>query len=90
MYLSFVIVKGIYDYNHLLFENDEIPVTHYNRCVGIFKGLLISITSLHVLWFVILLRILLKVITKGETHDLSEHKNGEDQLSVKSNKNKTL
>jgi ceramide synthetase len=88
--LPFVIVKGIFDTCHLLYENEDIPATYYSKILVVFKGLLISITSLHVLWFVILLRILLKVITKGETHDLSEHKNGEDQLNVKSNKNKTL
>ena len=47
--------------------------------LAIFKVLLIGITTLHVFWFLILIRILYRLVMKGERHDLSEHKQGEEQ-----------
>lgn len=76
--LPFVIVKGVFDYNSRLYEVESlINVKHYFLMLPAFEGLLLGITSLHGFWFLILVRILFRLVVKGERHDLSEHKHGE-------------
>jgi len=80
--LPFVIVKGVFDHDH---EVQSFHIIHHVMALAIFKVLLIGITILHVFWFLILIRILYRLVMKGERHDLSEHKQGEDQCGVTKN-----
>jgi hypothetical protein len=45
--------------------------------------LLGGLIALHIMWFFILLRIGWTLVCKGEAHDYSEHKNGENQTDKK-------
>jgi hypothetical protein len=74
--LPFVIVKGVFDHDH---EVKAFHKIHHVMGLAIFKLLLIGITTLHVCWFLILIRILYRLVMKGERHDLTEHKQGEEQ-----------
>jgi acyl-CoA-dependent ceramide synthase len=78
--LPFVIVKGVFEYNTCVFGTDKISedMHYYIIAILIFKVLLIGITILHVFWFLIMIRILYRLVTKGDRHDLSEQKQGED------------
>lgn len=83
--LPFVIVKGVFDYASRLHEVETlIDAKYYMILFPVFKGLLLGITSLHVFWFMILVRILLRLVMKGERHDLSEHKQGENETDNES------
>ena len=84
--LPFVIVKGVFDYNNCVFETKTSDDMHYYIiAILIFKALLIGITTLHVFWFLILIRIFYRLAMKGERHDLSEYKQGEEPLDVTKN-----
>lgn len=82
--LPLYIVKSVFTDSHraLSFEEGGVHERHYNVMILTFKMLLVGITSLHVFWFAVLMRIFLKLLLKGERHDLSEHKYGEDQSSI--------
>lgn len=82
--LPLYIVKSVFTESHraLSFEDGGVHERHYNVMIPVFRILLVGITSLHVFWFAILMRIFLKLLLKGERHDLSEHKHGEDQSSI--------
>jgi hypothetical protein len=54
------------------------PFYYHLAYLTVFKILLLSIFFLHIVWFIILVRIALRLALKGEAHDLSEHKKGED------------
>lgn len=87
--LPLYIVRSVFTDSHraLPFEEGGIHERHYNVMIPVFKLLLVGITSLHVFWFAILMRIFLKLLLKGERHDLSEHKHGEDQSTIPIGKN---
>ncbi len=80
--LPFVIIKGALFDSHVMYLEGPMHVMFYRMYIPFFHFLLIGITSLHVFWFVILLRIGFRLVMKGERHDLSEHKQGEDQEGV--------
>jgi len=78
--LPLVIIRTV------LFEGNShvgmIPLgsLYYHRAyLSIFQVLLLSIFSLHIVWFIILVRIALRLALNGEAHDLSEYKKGELQ-----------
>lgn len=77
--LPFVIIKSSLFDAKILNTEGTMHDVHFHMYVPPFKLLLISINLLHVIWFAILLRIGYRLVTKGERHDLSEHKQGEDQ-----------
>jgi hypothetical protein len=54
------------------------PFYYHLAYLTVFKILLLSIFFLHIVWFIILVRIAVRLALKGEAHDLSEHKKGED------------
>jgi len=70
--LPFVIIKGTFEHSPILCKTDQ-------ALVSIFQALLVVITCLHAFWFVILIRMGYRLVAKGERHDLTEHKQGEDQ-----------
>ena len=77
--LPLVVIKSVlYDSPVLIAAIPSDPLYHVTY-LTVFKLLLIAIFSLHGLWFVILVRIALRLALKGEAHDLSEHKKGENQ-----------
>ena len=68
------------NYQYLVVEGILDPALH-EAYYAFFYLLLASLVLLHVTWFLILLRIGWTLVSKGETHDYSEHKNGEKQKS---------
>jgi hypothetical protein len=86
--LPFVILKSsIYD-GHLVLETGVTPLDCFVVYRSFFVALLIAIVMLHAAWFSMFIQMGYLLIFKGETHDLSEHKKGEDQ-SIVSNGAKT-
>jgi hypothetical protein len=76
-------------YNSVLYETwwvcesgviDPIYYAHYKPIFVILIGMLIL---LHLAWFTMFLQMGWVIISKGEAHDLSEHKKGEHNLSPK-------
>ena len=83
--LPFVIIKGVYEFSDVLYLEENMDVLQYCMIINVgFKNLLCGITMLHAFWFFILVRIGYRLVTKGERHDLSEHKQGEDYVEKKS------
>ncbi len=78
--LPFIIIKSVFVHSHLMIV-DGISQAICFMYIPLFQFLLIAITGLHVFWFGILVRIGYRLVTKNETHDLSEHKQGETQGS---------
>eukprot|EP00804_Cyclotella_cryptica_P021521 CCRYP_005833-RA/>CCRYP_005833-RA protein AED:0.26 eAED:0.26 QI:0/-1/0/1/-1/0/1/0/266 len=77
-------------FRSLLLESYEFLVVQgtmdpafYSMHVVPFTYLLGGLISLHIMWFFILLRIGWTLVSKGEAHDYSEHKDGEDQTDKK-------
>lgn len=89
--LPFYVVKSVFTDSHraLPFEHGGLYERHYDVIIPVFQILLIGITSLHIFWFAILMRIFLKLLLKGERHDLSEHKQGEDQYTIPASAKRT-
>jgi len=85
--LPLVIVKGVFDLSHVMYLEGSMDVRHYKMYLCLFKGLFVAITSLQFFWFFLLVRILYRLVMKGERHDLTEHKQGEDQGVPVQNKN---
>lgn len=81
----FYIYKGIVQNAHKLYTegvNDERFIRMY---IGFFYGLLAAIIALHLVWFVMFLKMGYYLVNKGEAHDLSEHKQGEKTEPIKKN-----
>ncbi len=76
----FVIIKSTFVHSPLIIV-DGISQAMHHMYIPLFQLLLIAITGLHVFWFGILIRIGYRLLTKNETHDFSEHKQGEHQGS---------
>lgn len=79
--LPFVIFRSIIYETHLVCASG-FPFDVYRMWYPIFFALMVSIIALHVHWFIMLIRIGWILCKKGETHDLTEHKTGEDQTST--------
>jgi len=83
-------------YRSILFESQMthtvgfIDRTYYEMYSPPFFVLVGLIVALQVFWFFIMIKIGIVLIKKGETHDLTEHKKGENQgLAVASTTKKT-
>ena len=76
----FVICRSVVteSYVHMVKNGPMDPALHDAYYI-MFYMLLAALVFLHVTWFLILLRIGWTLVSKGETHDYSEHKNGEKQ-----------
>lgn len=79
----FYIYRSVLFETHLVLLTKEalagtgVTVLQYYCYKFIFVVLIGALLVLHVVWFFLLVRILLLLALKGETQDLSEHKNGE-------------
>ncbi len=80
--LPFVIFKGIIDHSELAYTTGSCTKQFHDMYVLIFYGLLSAIIALHLVWFTMFIKMGYLLINKGEAHDLSEHKKGEEQSSV--------
>ena len=60
-------------------EKGTLDPALHEAYFAFFYFLLGSLVLLHITWFIILLRIGWTLVSKGETHDYSEHKKGEKQ-----------
>ncbi|KAL7460609.1 hypothetical protein ACHAXS_001053 [Conticribra weissflogii] len=76
----FIICKSVLleSYEYLVVQSHVDPAL-YEACYLFFNALLGCLVLLHVTWFLILLRIGWTLVSKGERHDYSEYKSGEDQ-----------
>jgi len=77
--LPFVMLKSVVTESHLVCSSGKIPLDMYHMWYPLFFGMMVSIIALHVHWYIILIRIGWHLLNKGEAHDLTEHKQGEDQ-----------
>mmetsp|Transcript_15612 Transcript_15612/g.23772 ORF Transcript_15612/g.23772 Transcript_15612/m.23772 type:complete len:430 (-) Transcript_15612:323-1612(-) len=79
----FYIIGTIFEYGYLL-ELLRIahPLTYRVHNFHI-TSLLILIALLHLVWFMMFVRMGYLLVSKGEAHDLSEHKKGEKQNIVR-------
>jgi hypothetical protein len=85
--LPFMIMKSILTESPSLYlPSGELDPLVYHMHLPIFKMLISGLISLHAFWFFIIARIGWYLVNKGETHDLSEHKQGEDQGTVQKHK----
>jgi len=76
----FVICRSVLveSYEYLVLKGTMDPALH-QACYLLFYSLMGALVFLHLTWFLILLRIGWTLVSKGERHDLSEHKDGEKQ-----------
>lgn len=77
--LPFVIYKSVLYESWMVCQSgivDPIYYVHYRPFFVVLVGLLIT---LHLAWFTMFLQMGWVLISKGEAHDLSEHKKGEQQ-----------
>jgi TLC domain len=77
--LPWIIYRAILYQSHFLLESGALPPLIYCAYRPLFVlgiGLLIL---LHTSWFCMFIRMGMLIVKKNETHDLSEHKKGEDQ-----------
>lgn len=76
----FVIYRSVLFESYMLVSHEGIDPIYYYAYRPFFFTLIGLILLLHVAWFGMFLRMGYLLIRKNETHDLSEHKGGEDQL----------
>lgn len=89
--LPFVIFKSILSESHMLTLSGAMHPLMFRAYHFFFTTLVGSIILLHIFWFFIILRIGWRLLRKGETHDLTEHKKGEaEMLKIGSRKTLTL
>lgn len=87
--LPFTIVRSVLTQSqHVLDPPSDVPHDCYVVYQGLFKVLLMLIVLLHTLWFWMFIQMGYYLVFKGETHDLSEHKKGEDQKAVPNGREK--
>lgn len=86
--LPFVIYNAILTQSHWVCS-DIVPVSSYAVYRHFFYVLVFVLILLHAIWFLMFLQIFATFVRKNECHDLSEHKNGEQQSPAKSNRKKT-
>ena len=78
--LPFVIYKSILFDSYLLVSDGILDPVYYYAYAWFFHVLVAMIIFLHLVWFLMMIRMGILLVTKGETHDLTEHKMGEDQF----------
>jgi len=80
--LPFVIFKSIVTESPNLYSDDDgqLDIVVYQMYLPLFKTLIGGLIALHLFWFLILTQMGWYLVKKGETHDLTEHKHGEDQI----------
>jgi len=71
----FVIYKSVLVESYLITQS--VPPIHYYSFFWFFALLIAMIILLHVAWFGMFIQMGYLLVTKNETHDLSEHKQGE-------------
>jgi len=77
--LPFVMLKSVVTESHLVCSSGKIPLDMYHMWYPLFFGMMVSIIALHVHWYIIIVKIGWYLLHKGEQHDLTEHKQGEEQ-----------
>lgn len=75
--LPFVIYRAVLTDSWLVCQNGFIPPIYHVLYQPIFVVLIGLLILLHFIWFSMFLRMGYVLISKGEAHDLSEHKKGE-------------
>ena len=80
--LPFVILRASINDGHLVLETGEAPLDCFVVYRSFFILLLFTIVMLHAAWFTMFIQMGYMLIFKGEAHDLSEHKKGEEQTVV--------
>ena len=85
--LPFVILETIQTDSKIVYEDGPIDQRHHDMYIhGFFRILVTCLLGLHIFWYFILIRIGYRLVTKGERHDLTEHKNGEEVVHLSSAK----
>mmetsp|Transcript_52133 Transcript_52133/g.156479 ORF Transcript_52133/g.156479 Transcript_52133/m.156479 type:complete len:439 (-) Transcript_52133:259-1575(-) len=79
--LPFVIYRSVLTESYLLVSANGLDPIYFYCYRPIFYTLIGLIILLHLVWFLMFIRMGILLITRGEAHDLSEHKKGEAQLS---------
>lgn len=75
--LPFVVFKSVAFESYIILIEKSVTPEIYFCYRSMFVLLSAGIITLHVLWFIMFLKMLKTAILKGEQHDLSEHKKGE-------------
>lgn len=76
--LPFIVWRSIIYESWLVCADGYIPPMYYNMYQPLFVYLVGFLILLHFFWFTMFIRMGYVLIRKGEAHDFSEHKNGED------------
>mmetsp|Transcript_1619 Transcript_1619/g.2219 ORF Transcript_1619/g.2219 Transcript_1619/m.2219 type:complete len:407 (+) Transcript_1619:88-1308(+) len=79
--LPFVIYRSVIYESHLVMENGIDPKL-WLAYRALFIFLLGAIIFLHAAWFLMFIKMGYYLVFKGETHDFSEHKKGEKDMST--------
>lgn len=79
--LPFVIYRAVILESHLVLENNIDPKL-WLAYRALFIFLLGTIILLHTAWFLMFVKMGYYLVFKGETHDFSEHKKGEKNVSI--------
>jgi len=78
--LPFVILRSVITESPELYVDGQIDIMVYEMYLPLYNILLGGLIALHTYWFFVIARIGIYLVTKGEAHDLTEHKQGEDQI----------
>ena len=78
--LPFVIYRAVLWESYILVSVGGLDPIYYYAYRPFFFGLIGVIILLHLVWFTMFIRMGWLLVSKGEAHDLSEHKKGEEQL----------
>lgn len=78
----FVIYRSVLFESWLLVSANGLDPIYYYCYRHLFFILIGLILLLHLAWFLMFIRMGWLLVSRGETHDLSEHKKGEDQRAV--------
>jgi len=77
--LPFIIYKAVLTESWMVCQSGVIDPIYYVHYKPFFVVLIALLILLHLAWFTMFLQMGWVLISKGEAHDLSEHKKGEDQ-----------
>lgn len=77
--LPFVIYRSVIWESWMVLEGGQVEPIYFCAYQPFFVFLVGLVILLHVLWFYMFLQMGYLLVVKGERHDLSEHKNGEQQ-----------
>lgn len=86
--LPFVIFKSILYESWLVCQMGIVDPVYYKHYQPIFVFLIGLLILLHLAWFTMFIQMGWVLVSKGEAHDLSEHKKGEAQPDSASSKKK--